>query len=399
MIDEIEDIIKLLIKMLIRAGAHLFYVFPVKNNRILFMCQEMDNYCCNPKYIHRYMQEKYGNDYEYIWVFKKPNEHNIIAGVKFIKYYSLQRLFYMATSKIIVCNIQPDSLYPSRKNQLIINTWHAGGAYKKVGKTITKGKKDEWSYIKQLCDVNVYLSSSNLFTKYNILEGYPIKGEIWNTGMPRNDIFFNKEKVEITKNNVKNLFNIENRIILYAPTYRGEMKVAKSSEIFIDFDKISTYAEFYFNEKVSILIRGHYLTRDLHITNNIKDVSSYPDMQELLCAADILITDYSSSIWDYSLLGRPCFLYVPDLDEYESEDRGFFTPIETWPGIVCHDMEELCYEIEHIDENRCKEIARKHQEYAGSFENGLASEVVCKKIVDFCNIKDTKSKENNTIGG
>ena len=62
---------------------------------------------------------------------------------------------------------------------------------------------------------------------------------------------------------------------------------------------------------------------------------------ELLAAADILITDYSSSIWDFALLGRPCFLYVPDLAEYETVDRGFFTPIEEWPGIVCRDDAEL----------------------------------------------------------
>ena len=79
------------------------------------------------------------------------------------------------------------------------------------------------------------------------------------------------------------------------------------------------------------------------------NVSDYPDMQELLCVADSLITDYSSCIWDYSLLARPCYLYVPDLDEYVNKEQGLFTPIESWYGVICRNNDELCAQMAKAD--------------------------------------------------
>ena len=113
------------------------------------------------------------------------------------------------------------------------------------------------------------------------------------------------------------------------------------------------------------------------------DATDYPDMQELLCAADLLITDYSSSIWDYALLGRPAILYVPDLDRYEAEDRGFYTPIREWPGIICRDGGKMEEAILGLDEDEEKRRAGAHLEAFRSYERGRACEMTERVIRHF----------------
>ena len=101
-------------------------------------------------------------------------------------------------------------------------------------------------------------------------------------------------------------------------------------------------------------------------------------MQELLCAADCLITDYSSCIWDYALMGRPCFLFVPDLEEYTNKEQGLFVPIDQWPGVVCKDNDELCEQVRNSDRAEAraaaKERAQRHLRTYGSYEEGKACE-------------------------
>ena len=99
-------------------------------------------------------------------------------------------------------------------------------------------------------------------------------------------------------------------------------------------------------------------------------------MQELLAAADMLITDYSSSIWDYSFLYRPCFLYTPDLESY-LQNTGFYVPIQEWPFPLCKDMKELEQAIDRYDAKENQRAIQKHHQRMGSFESGHACEKVC----------------------
>ena len=153
-------------------------------------------------------------------------------------------------------------------------------------------------------------------------------------------------------------------------------------ETIIDCDKVIAAVENCYGEKATLLFRSHYYDNHFYKkSEQVIDVTNYSDMQELLCAADIVITDYSSVIWDYALIGNPCFLYVPDLEIYRDKLQGFFTPIETWPGIICSDMNELLQQLRHIDKNVSLEIAEKHLKYANSYEKGNAGKKVVEEII------------------
>ena len=99
----------------------------------------------------------------------------------------------------------------------------------------------------------------------------------------------------------------------------------------------------------------------------------------MLAAADLLITEYSSSIWDFAILGRPCILYIPDFEEYMG-DRGTYTPIEEWPGSIARNENGLENAIRDVSEEKCRQMADQHLKLFGSYENGNASERLYKKI-------------------
>ena len=117
--------------------------------------------------------------------------------------------------------------------------------------------------------------------------------------------------------------------------------------------------------------------------NCVINFSSYPDMQELLYVADIVISDYSSLMWDFSLTGRPCFILSDDIEEY-SRTRGFYIPIEKWPYPIAHNSNELFQNIINFDEKIYLEQLKYHHNESGSFETGTATKqlvkLICKHI-------------------
>ena len=113
------------------------------------------------------------------------------------------------------------------------------------------------------------------------------------------------------------------------------------------------------------------------------NVSGYADMQELICAADVLITDYSSSVWDFSLTGKPCFIYANDLSAYK-EERNFYTPIEEWPFALAETNEELHENILNFDPEVYKHKVEEHHKELGSYETGHACEALYELLETLC---------------
>lgn len=196
-------------------------------------------------------------------------------------------------------------------------------------------------------------------------------------GTPRNDKLVRRETEEQSRK-VRSYYGIaeDEKIVLYAPTYRPMEK-----ELSLNSDRL--LAELgKSGERYCLLYRGHRYQKaeELQITGErIVNASDYPDMQELLCAADMMITDYSSSVWDYSFLYRPCFLYVPDLNEYRKLN-GFYVDVEDWPFALAQTEEELCRVIANYDETEAIRKIKEHHAYMGNYESGHACEEIAEYI-------------------
>lgn len=365
---------------LIRVILKAFYLFPIKNNVCFFSAYEGKQFSCNPKYIFLKMIEEYGDHFHYIWEYNYdiiPDELNI-NNVIVVKHNSIKYIYYLLTSKYIFTNSGITGKIPLRRRQININTWHGGGAYKRVGLSYNEQQSLSAKVALEFMykQTTRFLSSSQVFTDImSISLNYP-KDKFLPIGMPRNDILFslkNKEFEEKIKDKIG--LGKNDHVVLYAPTYRGSIGTTDEYKNNLDYHmlaeclkKATGFDNWY------VLYRGHYYY-DSHIKNknHFLNVSNYPDMQELLYISDVLITDYSSSIWDYSFTQRPCFLFVPDLEKYLAE-RGFYSDIKLWPGILCKNNDELGQSILNFDRDSYLSKLKAHHDKLANYETGHATE-------------------------
>ncbi len=382
----VKQYLNIWIRVIIRCCMRILYILPIRSNRIIFESFEGLGYNCSLKYISEYFHEK-DPSIELVWAFVHPDQFDSIPGIVRVKYKSLKWLYYRITSKVVIFNTNLIIYIPRRKNQLFINTWHAGGAYKRTSVPVGSDIFLNWCFRTMASsEISIYLSSSELFTKYNIMEAHSYTGEILNAGLPRNDMFFDEKKIADNNQKIRQAYGIDRNtlVVLYAPTFRGIVHHGKKIEQELDIPITIHALEQRYHRSVKMLVRYHHWDKNNYgLYEDAISVSEYPDMQELLCCADVLITDYSSSIWDYALTGRPCFLYVPDLHKYADIERGLYMPIETWAGIICKNMEELQKKIITLDEDQCRRIAKNHLETYGSYETGHATEIIYNRINNF----------------
>ena len=285
--------------------------------------------------------------------------------------------YYAITAKFYICNTGVTSYLPKRKGQIFINTWHGGGAYKKAGIDYNASKLDKLKQKKIAEETDYVLSSSKVFSDIMSKSLLIDKSRFLESGMPRNDMFFKSNKSNYINKIKSNLgFAEQDKIILYAPTYRE----GRSS--FLDLDTVGLHEclKKRFGGKWTGLIRAHHFEKRRLSEKEWIDVSEYPDMQELLLIADVLITDYSSCMWDFSLTFKPGFIFAPDIDDY-MHDRNFYTALDEWPYPVAASNQALQSNILNFDYQVSREKIEKHHLNLGNFENGTAGKQVGDLII------------------
>lgn len=375
------EFIKYCIAFIIKLSWNILSPFiPIKKGRVVFDSYLGEQYSCNPKALYEYFLLNGSDELEYVWAFQQPEKFAFLEknkNTKICKYRSLKHKFYSFTAQMIVFNFHRTNEMPSRKNQIRLQTWHGGGCYKKTGKGIGYNSAiHNWVLERQSkYDITHYVSSSRFFTDEVIHSQYGFDGNVLSIGMPRNDILFSsdsgirrsvREKLKITP---------EQFAVLYAPTYRDNGRTPEP----LDINVLSEGIKRQFGKEAVVLLREHRFSKDGETLKGIVDVSDYPDIQELFIACDMLISDYSSGIWDFSFTKKPCLLYTPDLEEYEKM-RGFDKDIYSWGFPVCKDNTELQNSILSFNEEQFKRNMDRHHEDLGSFENGTACRQILKLL-------------------
>ncbi len=361
-----------------RAALKILYVFPVDKRKLFFSSYEGAQFSCNPKYLYEYFRDTQGNNLKYVYEYNGNDlPEELKKNVAVVKHNSLKYFFEVMTSGVVVTNSGITAKIPLRSSQFHLNTWHGGGAYKKVGLDISSGINGTGPLFIKIsqAQTDAFLTSSARFTE--AMESATGLGpeKFRPFGMPRNDLFFKKTDEKKCRE-IRRRYGLDpmEKLALYAPTYRGNAGYQEAAHPDgLDGGMLLKALEKRFGGRWRLLYRGHYFQRISASHSSQTDVSDYPDMQELLLLADVLITDYSSSVWDFSLTDKPGFLFVPDLESYEKE-RSFYTPVERWPYKAAVTNEELSRRILDYDEEEQKERCLKHQEEFGSYEKGTATE-------------------------
>ena len=359
----------------LRTVLNVFNLFPIKKNRIMFYSFNGKQYSCNPKCVSDALLNDDG--LEIYWAFKDPDKFSgsLSEKIRTVRFRSLRYYYLAKTSRVIVCNVQQYGELARRKGQDIIQTWHASNGYKKVGnytgftrKLNLMGHRD-YSYV---------LSGAESMTERRVRGTMKFFGKVL-PGTPRMDVLVNRKDDWIIEKVKKELgCPAQTQLLLYAPTWRGSRESGNYS---ISYEELYSALKERFPGEWMIAVRYHPNVKDRVISDlpYVVDATDYPDMQELLYTADVLISDYSSCIWDYSFTYRPCFLYCYDLKEYYAE-KSFDLPIEEWGFPICVNMEELTNTILSYDADANRLAMEKHHESMGSLEDGHATERVCALI-------------------
>ncbi len=357
-------------------------------NKIIFATTR-GSYSCNPKWIcEEVIKRKI--PYKLVWatdkkyISNKELKSEFPKEVKLVERGSIDYYKEALTSKILIDNENNFGRrykYKKRKGQIYFQTWHGSMGLKRIcldrgliSRVLMNKTKKYQSYVD-------YVISNSEFEDGIFRSTYWPKTEILKYGHARNDILFKNDKEIINK--VKKYYDIDKdtKILLYAPTFREN----KSEYEEIDFNKLKKCLEETFNSKWVIMVRVHEkdLMNDKYKNNkDIINTSLYPDIQELMIASDVGITDYSSWICDYILTRKMSFLYAPDIEEYKSGDRGFYYSLDDVPFKVCKNMNELIKNIKDFDDNKYQKSIDKFLKERNCYEKGNASKKIVDKIME-----------------
>lgn len=360
-------------------------ILPIKKNKIFMFSYYGGQYGDSPKYITEYILKNYPKEkFDIVWAFTDLDSKKDLKGIRKVRVMSLRYFFELCTSKIIITNFRTTELFKKRKEQYYIQTWHSSLRLKKIEKDAEESL--EKSYIdmakKDSKKIDLLLSGCKYSTEI-FKNSFWYKGDILECGTPRNDILVN---CDLEVGRIKNKLNIkEKKVLLYAPTFRkdGNLDVYD-----IDYKRVLKSLEDKYGEEWIILVKLHphliNKSNEIEYNEKIVNATSYDDIQELLAVSDILISDYSSLIFDYLVVGKPCFLYVPDIKDYISKDRDLYFDIEKLPFINVKSNDELIEKIINFDEVNYKKNIKDFSNYIGSYEKGNASEKLMKKIEKIC---------------
>lgn len=376
----------------------LCMVLKMKENRILFLSDVRDVLDGNLKFIYDMLEDE---KCEKVLSLKKDRKAKRKIKEK------LKLVYYLATSKYVLLDdySRMISIMKVRKGQEVCQLWHGAGAFKKFGysrQDKTKSWKDKINGHRNYTKAMV--SADQI--RWCYAEGFGMDIEnVKATGMARTDIFFNQEYIRQKREELYQEYPYlkDKKVILFAPTYRG-VSLKHSYYDYEELDVEKIYQEFA-NENYIFLFKwhpGHYyqmqkqgiIPYDLEKYENFfYDFSDKRDINELLLITDVLITDYSSVIFDYALLNKPVVYFVYDYDVYQ-QDRGLYFELEDYIyGDIAKTSEELIDAIQNA-----KVLEDKRETFMKKFMSkcdGNATRNTCEWIfennLDF--IKEKVSKQ------
>ncbi len=306
----------------------------IRNNTYILLGSGFGKFSDNSKYLFLFF---FNNNYKNVYYVLDNKQEYLLLKDKYPVLYkwSIKTFFKVVQSKYFFYTHNTTDIYPAYPSKTkLINLWH-GTAIKKSGfdsevemKWIKKKKRLHLNLPYEIMDYFVTASKNVNFVFESSMHIEDDK--ILAAGLPRNDFLFeNKNNLNLIEELKSNIYNTNvKQTILYAPTFRDELFDLKQVEELIYY-----FSNFLKENDVTIAIRMHplesvKLDTEFLEKNSILNLNDYDDMQEILLCTDILITDYSSMIFDYSILERPILLYLYDFDNYKKSRGGFYFDYE-----------------------------------------------------------------------
>ncbi len=292
--------------------------------------------------------------------------------------FNIRAAYHLATARLFIVDdyFFPIYVIKPRRGTTIVQTWHASGAFKRIGYgVLDKTFGADEALISRVAIHSNYdmclMASKSAAVHYAESFRQPLSRFVTDIGMPRTDVLFG-DAVPRIEAAVRARYRLPEgkRVVLYAPTFRGQSVTRATSPTDLDFEAMRRVL----GDDHVVLLKLHPFVRKgqpiaADLAGFVIDASEHPDIHELMLVSDVLVTDYSSAIFEFSLLGRPMAFFAPDHDDYMDE-RGFYFDYRSGvPGPVFERTEELAswlragvFDLDRVERFRAEsfEVADGH---------------------------------------
>lgn len=342
---------KLILNIALKIVDVLTFFVHQDQNRITFVSLTQDHLSSDFYLLNEALktQEKYDIHYNLL-VFEK----NLWGDFKYFL-NCLKQLIDLKKSELVILNDNNYVISHMKvRNTKVLQLWHACGAVKKFGNEI-KRQYPIRNYDAVIANAEVWKAIYS--RSFDVQEE-----QVYVTGMPRTDQLLD---VKLQKENAEHFYKkypecIGKRLCLYAPTFRGNIIDGFRINAF-DFKKLESML----NDEYEILYKFHPLLGNVTVDSDTAINVNNEDLYTLFTVSDCLISDYSSIVFDYSLLNKKMIAYVDDLEDYGQEIGLNVDLIHEFPGAVCQNEEELAKAIkDKMIDPRIKEFQNKYMVYS-----------------------------------
>lgn len=360
----------------------------IQNDKIVFTSFGGLGYNDHGKYITEELLRR-NLDLDIVWLLNEVDTE-VPCGVRIVDNKNNDaKVYELATAKMWIANTDLPLYVTKRRGQIFIETKHWTAITLKSfyldANTINKNRVQRYSWKHNGRMIDFILTGSKFDSK-SCKRGFRPKGQCKELGSARVDVLFNDQGVA---DKTREKFNIstDSYVILYAPTYRFEWNKKDydyiSGEYLLDYERLKRCIEKKYNRKCIILLKLHpgimHAYDDVLMPEFVINVSQYEDTQELIVTSDMVITDYSSLMFEPAYVGKPVFLYATDLKKYLQQDYNMLLDIHSLPFPLAQDNEQLEERITSFD---CQVYENKVNQFLDKFnvkEDGHA----CERIGDF----------------
>jgi CDP-glycerol glycerophosphotransferase len=356
---------------------------PVDPDLAVFAAYWYRGYACNPRAIYEKARELVPG-MRGVWVVRPDGVDSVPAGVEHVVRGTREYYEAIARARILVNNVNFPNHLVKREGTLHVMTHH-GTPLKRMGMDLADtpitGARMDFDALLRRCERWDFSISSNHFSTEIWERVYPTSYESLEVGYPRNDVLVNAGADDVRRARDELGLAPGQTAVLYAPTHR------EYRSTYVPVLDVAAVAES-LGPGYVLLARAHYFydadrsLRELHRQGRVRDVASHPSVEQLCIAADVLLTDYSSIMFDYAVLDRPIVIHAPDWELYRALRGTYFDLMAEPPGLVTRTEREIVegFRAGAVADEATTRARAAFRERFCALEDGRAAERVVRRV-------------------
>ena len=325
-----------------------FKIFKVEDNHIVFFSSR-NRVDGNPREIYLYLKKNCNSKFNMKYMVYKGTEIDKLDSKDICYHRTLKSLYYISKAKYWIMSDSVNPVLKKKKSQIYIQTFHGHGPVKKMGLEIDEYRKEHTeNKLKHIQDWDIYISMCEE-EETHIKNSTGFDQKIFRLGIPSTDPIARSKKLSSDEiENLKKKYNIplDKKIVLYAPTYREDL--LGKENIKLNIESLCELQDYVFLVRLHPLLNSK-TDKNIFKNSNFINCENVPDIVDLYPITDILISDYSASIYEFALTDKKIILYPYDYEKYSTYPGIVIDYQKIMPGPICYTEKELYNTLKNLD--------------------------------------------------